>query len=40
MKANRLSYFEYITFIISLNKYISCLYTYVSRSVVNKFVSS
>jgi hypothetical protein len=34
MEANRLSYFEYITFIISLNKNIGCLY--VSRSIVNK----
>jgi len=34
MEANRLSYFEYITFIISLNKNMSCLY--VSRSIVNK----
>jgi hypothetical protein len=34
MEANRLSYFEYITFIISLNKNIRCLY--VSRSIVNK----
>jgi len=34
MEANSLSYFEYITFIISLNKNIRCLY--VRRSIVNK----
>ena len=34
MEANRLIYFKYITFIISLNKNIRCLY--VSRSIVNK----